>query len=178
MSDPVSVGLLILRVALAVVFLAHGVKHALGRERTTRWFASLGFRAPGFQWFASTTTELAAGLLLVLGLGTSLAAAGVVGVMFVAFWTVHRSAGFFITAFMKEGTNVEGYEYVAFLAFASLAIAIAGPGAYSVDEHISFDTVTATALLDGWVGMVIVGLGVLGGIALLATFWRPSDVAE
>ena len=47
---------------------------------TTRWFASIGFRAPGFQWFASTATELGVGVLLLAGFGTGLAAAGVVGV--------------------------------------------------------------------------------------------------
>ena len=36
MEDPVSVGLLVLRLGLGVVFLAHGVKHLRGREKTAR----------------------------------------------------------------------------------------------------------------------------------------------
>lgn len=176
MTDAVSAGLLIVRIALGVVFLAHGVKHLMGREKTTRWFASLGFRAPGFQWFASTMTEIGAGALMIVGLATSAAAAGIVGIMFVAFWTVHRTAGFFITAFMRDGVDVEGYEYVAVLAWAAVAVAVAGPGEFSLDAQILFDDSTIAALTDGWVGAGLAVLGVAGGLALLAAFWRPGEV--
>lgn len=175
MTDPVSVGLLVLRVGLGVVFLAHGIKHLQGREKTTRWFASLGFKAPGFQWLASTATEIGAGVLLIVGLLTGLAAAGVIGIMFVAFWTVHRKAGFFITAFMKEGIDVEGYEYVMMLSVAALALAIAGPGEYSIDAQITVGDSTIAALLDGWVGLGAALFGLAGGMALLAAFWRPGS---
>ena len=175
MDDPIGVGLLVLRIALGVVFLAHGVKHLRGREKTTGWFGWLGFKAPGFQWFASTATEIGVGVLLIAGLLTGVAAAGVVGIMVVAFWTVHRTAGFFITAFMKEGIDVEGYEYVAFLAAAAAALAITGPGAYAVDASLTIDGVSLAALLDGWVG---VGLILLGGVVAamqLVIFWRPDS---
>ena len=173
MSDPISVGLLVLRLGLGIVFLAHGVKHARGREKTTGWFGWLGFRAPGFQWFASTATEIAVGALMIVGLLTGFAAAGVIGVMFVAFWTVHRAAGFFITAFMKDGIDVEGYEYVAFLSAAALALAIAGPGEYSVDAAIVIGDETLAAALDGWVGLGLAALGLVVGALLLMVFWRP-----
>ncbi len=175
MDDPVSVGLLVLRLGLGVVFLAHGVKHLRGREKTTGWFAWLGFKAPGFQWFASTATEIGVGVLLIAGFLTGVAAAGVVGVMAVAFWTVHRAAGFFITAFMKEGVDVEGYEYVAFLSATAVALAIAGPGVYSVDESITVTGSTVASLLDGWVGLALVGLGIAVAAAQLLGFWRPDD---
>jgi putative oxidoreductase len=176
MTDAVSAGLLIIRIVLGVVFLAHGVKHLMGREKTTRWFATLGFRAPGFQWFASTMTEIGAGALMIIGLATGPAAAGIVGIMFVAFWTVHRAAGFFITAFMRDGVDVEGYEYVAMLAWTAVAIAVAGPGEFSLDAQIVIDDTTIAALADGWVGAGLALLGVAGGLALLAAFWRPGDV--
>ena len=137
--DTVNAALFIIRGALGIVFLAHGIKHARGRDKTSAWFASLGFRRPQFQWFASTATEVAVGGLLIAGLFTGLAAAGVIGVMAVAFWTVHRPAGFFITAFMKDGIDVEGYEYVAVLALAALALAIGGPGEWSIDWAIEID---------------------------------------
>ena len=147
MSDPVSAGLLILRLALGGVFVAHGIKHARGRVKTTGWFRWLGFKAPGFQWLASTSTEIGAGLLLVIGLGSSLAAAGVIGVMAVAFWTVHRAAGFFITAFMKEGIDVEGYEYVLVLSMAALAVAVAGPGDFSALLKVSPEAIKSRSPL-------------------------------
>ncbi|MGI9667498.1 MAG: DoxX family protein [Acidimicrobiia bacterium] len=175
MEDPVSSGLLVLRIGLGVVFLAHGVKHLMGREKTTNWFGWLGFKAPGFQWFASTATELGVGVLLIVGALTGFAAAGVVGVMAVAFWTVHRKAGFFITAFMQDDVDVEGYEYVAVLALAATAIAITGPGVYSIDDKVVIDGVSVASQLDGWVGLALAGVGaVLAGL-LLAVFWRPGQ---
>ena len=174
MSDPVSVGLLALRLGLGVVFLAHGIKHALGREKTTAWFGSIGFRAPGCQWFASTATEIGVGVLMIAGLLTGLGAAGVIGIMFVAFWTVHRAAGFFITAFMKEGIDVEGYEYVAFLSTAALAVAIAGPGEYALDSVIEIGDDTVASLLDGWIGLGLAALGVVVAAIQVLVFWRPE----
>jgi putative oxidoreductase len=97
--------------------------------------------------------------------------------MFVAFWTVHRSAGFFITSFMKEGIDVEGYEYVMTLAVAALAIAVGGPGDWSIDEQIIIDGTSLAAQLDGGVGALIAGLGLLAGVVLLAVFWRPAEAS-
>ena len=61
------VAMLILRVGIGLVILAHGVNHARGRDRTTKWFGSIGFRSPGMQWFFSTATEIGVGVLLVVG---------------------------------------------------------------------------------------------------------------
>jgi len=176
MTNTVDVALLVLRLALAVVFLAHGLKHLGGRERTTAWFASLGFKAPGFQWFASTSTELGVSVLLALGLVTALGAAGVVAIMFVAFWTVHRFAGFFITAFMREGVDVEGWEYVATLSVIAIALAIAGAGEYSLDATITVGGVSIADLLDGWIGLGLVAGALLLAAAQIAVFWRPSSL--
>ncbi len=173
--DTVNGAMLILRVGLGVVFLAHGIKHAQGREKTSAWFASIGFRSPQLQWFASTATEIAVGVLLIAGLLTGFAAAGVIGVMAVAFWTVHRKAGFFITAFTKDGVDVEGYEYVVVLAVAALALAVGGPGAWSIDGAIEIDGVTLAELLDGRIGALLAAGGLLASAAQVATFWRPTS---
>lgn len=175
MSDPISVSLLLLRLILGGVFLAHGVKHAMGREKTTRWFASLGFKAPGMQWLTITVFEIGAGILAIVGLLTGLAALAFVAMMFVAYWVNHRPAGFWITNFMKEGIDVEGYEYVLTLAVASAAMAIAGPGELSIDWAIELDGVELARLLDGWVGAVLAVGGIAAGIGQLVTFWRPQS---
>jgi putative oxidoreductase len=172
-DDAFNLAMLILRVGLGVVFLAHGIKHARGREKTTNWFAWLGFKQAPLQWLLSTATEIGAGLLLILGLFNSLAAAGVVGIMSVAFWTVHKPAGFFITAFMKEGIDVEGWEYVFSLAFAASALAVAGPGDWSLDYQFGLDH-----KLDAWIGAILVVGAVLVSALQLATFWRPGEKAE
>ncbi len=168
-DDAFNLAMLTLRLGIGIVFLAHGIKHARGREKTTKWFAWLGFKQAPLQWLVMTLTEIVAGVLLIAGLLNSLAAAAVVGTMVVAFWTVHRSAGFFITAFMKEGIDVEGWEYVFTLAFAASALAIAGPGDWSLDYHLEIDHV-----LDAWVGVVLVAGSVGLSAIQLVTFWRPK----
>ncbi len=175
MTDPVSTSLLLLRLILGGVFLAHGVKHALGREKTTRWFESLGFKAPGIQWLSMTVFEIGAGLLAIAGLLTGLAAMVFVAMMFVAYVVNHRPAGFWITAFMKDGVEVEGYEYVLTLAVTSAALAIAGPGEFAADWAIELDGVALANLLDGWVGALLAGGGVVAGAGQLVTFWRPPQ---
>jgi putative oxidoreductase len=174
-SDPVSAALLLLRGILGVVFLAHGIKHALGREKTTAWFASLGFKSPGMQWLTITVFEIGAGLLAIIGLLTGAAALAFVAMMFVAYWVNHRKAGFWITAFMKDGVEVEGYEYVLTLAVASIALAISGPGEFSLDWAIELDGVPLAALLDGWVGAILGVGGIAAGIGQLIVFWRPDE---
>ena len=164
-----NLAMLILRVGVGLIFLAHGIKHARGREKTTRWFASIGFKHAPMQWFMSTATEIGAGLLLILGLLTGLAAAGVVSTMVVAFWTVHRPAGFFITSFMKKGIEVEGWEYVFTLALAATAIAVAGPGDWSIDNGLGI-----AHDLDAWIGVILVTGGVLMAAGEILSFWRPK----
>jgi len=158
----------LLRIAAGSVMLAHGIKHARGRAKTSSWFGSIGFRMPNLQWFASTATEIGVGVLLLAGFGTSFAAAGLVAVMAVAFWTVHRSAGFWVTARPEEG-----WEYVMVLAAVGLAVAVGGPGAFSVDSALGVDTA-----FDGWAGLALVGGGVALAAVQIATFFRPRINAE
>jgi putative oxidoreductase len=155
----------LLRVVAGAVILVHGVKHARGRVKTANWFGSIGFRQPELQWFASTATEIGVGVLLIIGLGTPLAATGLVAVMAVAFWTVHRAAGFWVTARPDEG-----WEYVLVLGTVGAAIAIGGPGELSIDAAIGIEDV-----LNGWVGAALVVGGFMAAAAQLATFFRPNE---
>ena len=81
--------------------------------------------SPGYShaWLAAAT-EMAVGVLLVLGLLTQFAAAGLIGIMVVAFWIVHRGKGFMITQ--------EGWEYVVLVALMGLVTATTGPGDLSL----------------------------------------------
>ena len=96
----------------------------------------------------------------MLGLLTPFAAAGLIATMTLAFGSVHRFAGFFV--FKRPD---EGWEYVATLAVAALALAMLGPGAYSIDAAIGLD-------LDGWIGLVIALGGTVLGAVQLALLWR------
>lgn len=164
MSDSVNIGLLVVRIALGVVFLAHGVKHFRNREKTVAWTASIGFGSPEIQWFFMSFAEMGVGLSVLFGLLTSVGAAGLVSLMAVAFWTVHRHAGFWITARPDEG-----FEYVMVLAAAAVALALLGPGEWSIDHALGI-----ADNLDGAVGILIVAGGVVAGAGQLATFYRPE----
>lgn len=156
--------LLVFRLALGGVLLAHGINHLKGGgkiEGTGRWFASMGMR-PGIvhAWLA-TLAELGAGVSLVLGLVVPFGAAGLLGVMVVAFVIHHRKNGFFI---FRPG---EGYEYVMVLAACAPVVAGTGGGEWSFDAALDL-------ALTGSTGLAICLLGGLGGAALtLAAGWRP-----
>jgi len=161
--------LLVLRLTAGAVFLAHGINHIFRGGKiagTGRWFESLGMR-PGWlhAWLASLT-ELGAGTMLVFGLLTPLAGAGVIGVMLVAWITNHRGNGFFI---FRPG---EGWEYVMTLTFLGFAISLLGGGEWSLDHAFGIDSIA------GWTGFwIAVGAGGGGAAALLAAFWRPAKPA-
>jgi putative oxidoreductase len=165
-TDAVNLALLILRVVLGVVMLAHGLNHIFGGgkiEGTAGWFESLGMRPGKLHAWTASLTEIGAGALLLAGFLTPLAAAGAIGIMAVAFVTNHAPNGFFI---FRPG---EGYEYVLALLLVAVAVALLGPGEWSVDE--------AADLVDlaGWSGLAIaLGAGLGGAAALLIGFWRPD----
>ena len=152
-----------LRLWLGAVMLAHGINHARSIDGTASWFRGVGFRSSRLQARASAAGEIAIGLGLVLGLLTSVAAAGIVATMLVAFWSIHRFAGFFV--FHRPD---EGWEYVATLAVAAVVLAMLGPGDVSTDTAVGIaDT------LDGWAGAGVAGVGGLAvGALQLAGFWR------
>lgn len=164
--DPVDLSLLLFRVAVGVVMLAHGWNHVFRGGRiagTGRWFESLGMRPGWLHAWTASLTELGAGVLLVLGLLTPLAGAAVVGVMVVALVTNHLRNGFFV---FRPG---EGYEYVMTLAAAGLLLCGTGGGRVSLDH--------ALGVLDppGWpVALGCAGLGLGGALGLLLVFWRPA----
>lgn len=168
--DAVDVALLVLRFTVGVVFIAHGYNHIFGGGRipgTARWFESLGMRPGILHAWTASATELGAGVLLILGLATPLAAAGVIGTMVVAWVTNHLRNGFFV---FRPG---EGYEYVMVLTACGVAIGAAGPGMLSMDQLLGWFDLT------GWFGLVVALVGGFGGaVLLLATSWRPSTPAE
>jgi putative oxidoreductase len=165
MADQLNLALLVLRLVFGLFLAYHGYNKFFGGGRlpgTARWFGSIGFKAPKFQALLAASTEVGAGVLLALGLLTPLASAAVIGVMVVAIVSSHWKVGFFI---FKEGG---GWEYCASIAFAAFAIGTIGAGEWSVDEALDIH-------YSGWNGALVAGIvGVLGGLAQLAAFYRPK----
>lgn len=161
-------GLLILRVVIGLTMAAHGYNKFFGPGGiggTASWFDSIGMRPGVFHARLAASTEIAAGVCIALGLFTPLAAAGFVALMFVAAVTVHRANGFFIVK--------EGWEYNLVLATAAVSLGALGAGCLSLDRLLFGDT-DLYGYLQGWWGLAIaLGLGLAGGIAQLAIFYRP-----
>jgi putative oxidoreductase len=165
-ADAIDFALLLLRCGVGAVMLAHGINHMRPNiDGTAGWFGSMGMKPAKLHAWMATITEIVGGLLLVIGLLTPFAAAGVVGVMFVAWAINHRGNGFFI---FNPG---EGWEYVMTLGIVGLAIGAIGPGGWSLDEVLDLNDTFV-----GWTGMLIAAVGGIGGgAALLAGFWRPDE---
>ncbi len=125
-------GLLILRLALGGIFIAHGVGKLLaegGVNGFANTVANLGLPAPLPMAYAAVASELGGGLLVVLGLLARLGALSLAGVMVVAIVKVHWANGFFmkLTA-EKAGYIPNGYEYCLALLAMALCVLFAGPG--------------------------------------------------
>jgi putative oxidoreductase len=163
----VNLGLLLLRVSIGVAIFAHGWNH-LDKVRkgpgVANWFESLGLKPGPIHAWMVTITEIVTGAMLVVGFLTPLAAAGVIGVVVVAFVSNHRDAGFFVF-----NRPVEGWEYLMVLTFASLAIGPLGAGEWSLDDAFGF-----LDDMSGNTGLWLTFLVGFGGAALfLAAFYRP-----
>ena len=116
--------LLALRVALGVIFFAHGypkVTH-LGSSGMQSFFVEHGL--PGYFVYVSGTLEVFGGALLMLGLFARPVALLLSMEMAVAIWKVHSGKGYLA---------VHEYEFPLALAAACLALASVGAGAFSVD---------------------------------------------
>jgi putative oxidoreductase len=155
--------MLIIRLIVGLVMVAHGLNHAFGGGRipgAARWFESMGLRPGRPHAIMSTVFELASGLGILAGFLTPLACAAAVGQMVVAGVVVHRPNGFFIFK--------EGYEYVLMIGLVAVAIAAASPGYASIDHVIGL-----SGWAGWWGGLTAAVLGVAGAAVMLATSWRP-----
>ena len=160
--DQFNLGLLILRVVVGPVFAFHGFAKIFrgGRlEGTAGWFDSMGMRPGHVHARFAAFGELATGTCLALGLLTSFAGLGLVALMSVAVWTVHKGKGLLVTK--------DGWEYNLVLATIGVTVATLGPGEWSLDDAIGIDLNGTTGLLIALVG------GVAAAAGLLATFYRP-----
>ena len=124
-ADVIPYATLLLRLALGVLFIAHGsVKLFVYKPAgTAAYFKSLGL--PGFVGYFTMAAEIGGGILLLLGIGTTVVALGLVPLMLGTIVMVHGSKGWM---FNNEGG---GWEYPAFWSLALVVQAMLGSGAYA-----------------------------------------------
>ncbi|MFI0445861.1 DoxX family protein [Actinomadura sp. 6N118] len=121
------IGLLIGRVALGVLFIAHGWQKLTdtGHAGVTKMFEGIGIPLPSVSATFATWVELLGGIALIAGLLVPVAGVLLAVNMAGAFWYVHMDKGFF--------ADKGGYEFVMVLGAAALTLAFTGAGRLSLD---------------------------------------------
>lgn len=125
-------GVLLLRLSLGILFLAHSVVLKLityGAAGTAQFFVSVGLPA----WFAYVTIiwEIVGGVLLVLGVQTRWVALALSPILLGALFVVHAGNGWVFT-------NANGgWEYPAYLFVLCVAQALLGDGPYALSPSRS-----------------------------------------
>ena len=122
-------GIALLRLALGVMFLAHGLLlkvFVFGMAGTSAFFESIGF--PAWLAWATVIAETVGGLLLIAGVQTRLVALALTPILLGA-WYVHAGNGWVFSA--PNG----GWEYPAYLLVLCIAQALLGSGALSFGRN-------------------------------------------
>ncbi|GAB3849635.1 DoxX family protein [Nesterenkonia populi] len=122
------VALLLARVSLGVILIAHGWQkfNEWTVAGTASSFEGMGIPAPSLSAALVTGAELIGGALLIVGLITSIAAAVNAVAMVVALVMVHAPAGVFV----EQG----GFELVLALFAGLVVLATFGAGRFSADH--------------------------------------------
>ena len=137
---------LLLRLALGIVFFAHGAQKLLGWFGGYGWDGTMGFFTQALQIPASLAAlailvEFFGGIFIILGFMTRPAALALSINMLVAAFKVHLASGFFLAS---TGA-ADGVEYAFVLVLLSLYLAVKGAGTVSLDKLI-VDRLTGTHL--------------------------------
>lgn len=123
--------LLLTRLALGAIFLAHGGQKLFtnGVDATAAFFGQSGVPLPTASAWAATLVELVGGGLLVLGLALPVVGVLLAADMLGAYLFVHAGNGIFVS----EG----GWELVLALGVTSLLLAAVGAGRFSLDHVLA-----------------------------------------
>jgi putative oxidoreductase len=164
-------GLLILRLAVGLIVAAHGAQKLFGwwgGSGMTGWTAAMTRMRirPAVPWaWASALAELGGGLLVAIGFLNPVGSLALAGSMLVAIALVHWPKGFW--------TTKGGYEFNLLIIAAAAAVAIAGPGAYSLDSALGIHLPEPVILIVGTLA-TIAGVGVAIGTRAPAEATKPQ----
>lgn len=131
------VALLIVRIVLGVIVIAHGAQKVFsyGIGGTAASFAQMGVPLPPVSAVVTVVIELVGGVLLLVGFATAVAGLFVALEMLAAALLVHVSHGIFAAD--------NGWELVGAIGAAALALAAVGPGRFSIDHAVGSRRPTA-----------------------------------
>jgi putative oxidoreductase len=126
----INAAILVVRLTLGIIMFAHGSQKVLGvfggkGLDATVAMMSKGLGGPEWLPYLSAFTEFLGGIAMILGIFTRFFGIGILINMTVAVITVHLKNGFFAPM---------GFEFPGSLAMSALAITLAGPGRFSVDQ--------------------------------------------
>lgn len=144
-------GPLVLRLAVGVIFAAHGAQKLFGwfggygLEGTGQFFGSIGLNPGTLMALLAGAAEFLGGLALVVGLLVRPAAAALAFTMLIAILAVHAGKGFF--------ADHGGYEYALALFAASLSLLATGAGRFSLDRLLDRRDEVATPYAAGAVAL-------------------------
>ena len=153
-------GLLVARIVLGLLMTAHGSQKLFGwfgghgLAATGGMFESLGFRPGKMFATVAAATEVASGILVVLGLLGPIGPALMISVMIVAGASVHLRNGLFAMS--------NGIEVPLLYATGAAALALTGPGAYSLDAALGLGNLSNPV-----VAGIALAVGILGGLGNL-----------
>ncbi len=162
-SSAKDLGLLALRLTTGGLLAGHGAQKLFGAfggyglEGTAGWLESIGLK-PGQLWAAlAGGSEFGSGLSMVLGLFSPLGAISALGPMAMAWIKVHAGKPIWVTAGGAELplTNIA----------VATALALTGPGRYSLDEAFGIEVPKPL------IGLTIAGVATGVG---LAVFSQPA----
>src|SRR5882724_11927349 len=132
--------LLVARIVVGIIFMAHGAQKLFG-----------AFGGPGLSAFVQmigplgylvTIGEFFGGLGLVFGFLSRFSAASIIIIMLGAVTTIHGKFGFFMNWAGNQAG--EGFEYHLLAIAALLPIVIAGPGLFAVGRLLPLSRVAGT----------------------------------
>jgi len=134
---------LAIRVALGVIFIAHGGQKlfglwgGVGLQATFDAFES-NMGIPPWLTLMAVFAEFFGGLAVLIGLLTRLASVSLGIVMLVAIFEAHLQHGFFMNWSLVRGVG-HGIEFNLALLGMSLGLMFSGPGQLSLDRLLGFE---------------------------------------
>jgi putative oxidoreductase len=164
-----ALGLLILRLVVGLILAGHGAQKLFG------WWGGPGMKGwtqtvqklrirPAQPWaWVAALAEFGGGILLALGFVSPLGSLAIAGSMLVAIATVHLPRGFWV--------GKGGYEYNIALLGAVAALALTGPGVYSLDHALGIHLPEPASVLIGTIALIV-------GVAVTLATRSPQPAPE